>query len=109
MAVVCNVKPVMGELEFKVEKRPKPLIYVKIHIDQEQRQIRTMSDIKVKLEHTQIIQHIAGLGPAFEIPIGGEAIDLDAIVATLLENDMNGPMSAGNQVEDGGGFMMMMM
>jgi hypothetical protein len=33
MAIVCNVKPIMGEYEFKIEKRPKPLLYLKLSID----------------------------------------------------------------------------
>jgi hypothetical protein len=33
MAIVCNVKPIMGELEFKIEKKLKPILYFKVSID----------------------------------------------------------------------------
>lgn len=32
MAIVCNVKPYMGELEFKIEKKHKPILYFKLHL-----------------------------------------------------------------------------
>ncbi len=30
LIVVCNVKPLIGELELKIEKRPRPLLYFKL-------------------------------------------------------------------------------
>ena len=56
MVIIANIKPGMGELEFKIEKRPKPIIYFKIYLDDlEERRLHSMSDIKLKIEHTQLI------------------------------------------------------
>lgn len=44
-----------------------------------------MQDIKVKLENTQVIQHITGNGPIFEFQIKGNEIDLDKIIDSLLD------------------------
>jgi len=33
LVVVCNIKPIMGELEFKIEKKPKPILFFKVLID----------------------------------------------------------------------------
>ena len=37
MVIVANVKPVVGEVEFKMEKKPRVLLYLKISIDQVER------------------------------------------------------------------------
>jgi hypothetical protein len=89
MAIVCNTKPIMGEIEFKLEKRPKPILFFKIHLNQEKQSLSCLSDIKLKLEHSQIIQHMSGVGTVYEFDLGAaddkEApIDLNVIVDKLF-------------------------
>ena len=85
MVLVCNVKPIMGELEFKIEKRPKLILYFKISLNEGRGKIRNMSDFKIRLDYTQIIQHFTNIGPVFEKQLEGEEIDLDQIIDILLE------------------------
>jgi hypothetical protein len=47
MAIVCNNRPVMGELEMKIEKRPRNLIYVKIWIDPGLKTLSYLKDINI--------------------------------------------------------------
>jgi hypothetical protein len=46
-----------------------------------------MEDIKIKLDHTQIIQHITGTGSSFDFELSGNDIDLDKIVAKMLDQN----------------------
>ncbi|CDW89894.1 UNKNOWN [Stylonychia lemnae] len=88
MIIVVNVKPAVGELELRLEKRPRNIIFVKIAIDQEERRIQRMSDIVVTVEHTQVIHHIAGQSPMEEYRLQGEGIDFDQLVNLLIgENE----------------------
>jgi hypothetical protein len=47
-----------------------------------------MSDIRIRVEHTQIIQHITGgLSPLDEVVLYGEAIDFDKLVSFLVGDE----------------------
>eukprot|EP00347_Sterkiella_histriomuscorum_P012945 403366616 len=67
MVIVVNVKPIVGEIEMKLDKRPRNIIYVKLSIDQYLRRVQYMGDLNVSVEHTQIQQHIASKSPIFSM------------------------------------------
>lgn len=47
--------------------------------------IKRLSDLKVKIEHTQVIQHMVGLGSVFDLTVSNDSIDLDRIVESLIQ------------------------
>jgi len=82
LVIVVNVKPTMGELEMRMQKKVQPIIYIKISTAQG---VRRLADLKVRMEHTQVIQHIVGLGAVYDFTIQSDQIDLDKIVDSLIE------------------------
>jgi hypothetical protein len=80
---MCNVKPIMGELEFKLEKRAKPLLYVKVQVGD---QLRGQQDLRLSFESTQIIFHRAFFGQSLAVDLKATNIDLDEIVSKLVDD-----------------------
>ena len=51
LVIMPAIKPAMGEFDFRLEKRPQPIIYVKVAlVDKEERRIHSMKDIRVTVE-----------------------------------------------------------
>lgn len=92
----------MGELEFKIEKRPKSILFFKISIDQDKNTLKSLrDDFKLQLDHTQIVQHFSGgIGAVFDFQLedaqGG--IDLDKIVDRIFSE---GKVTTGNGFKRG--------
>ena len=59
MVMVCNNKPVIGEIESKAEKRQRNILYfrVAVYCNKEKREIKSQNDIRVTLEATQIMRN----------------------------------------------------
>jgi hypothetical protein len=85
--VILSHKPLMGELELKLDKNPRNIIYVKIRLTTStSRQLKLNGDIAVTLESTQIIRHQVQI--LDEISVGAEWDNLDLRnVVNVLIND----------------------
>ena len=52
MIIICNSKPVIGEIEMKIEKRPRNVVYFQIEVYHSGMKIAQQKDIKISLLST---------------------------------------------------------
>jgi hypothetical protein len=82
--MICNNKPVIGEIEMRAERRQRNIIYIKIMMKEENRSIQNFNDICVCVESTQISRHTPLT--IEQIDFGNGPISLKKIVEFLLIN-----------------------
>lgn len=74
----------MSELEMKMEKRARNIIYFKIHTDTDNNSLEFMSDFQITLRTTSVVKH--NPSTLNEIYLKKENLNLNAIIDILLNS-----------------------